>query len=95
VPSEAGVWYYFREMDYPHIRELYELGDTMARAATMMTSTTFTKKLVGSAWPPHFNKVVAEVQQKNIEAVGMPTWDAADQTLAKALQKSWVKRKTA
>jgi len=92
VPSEAGVWYYFREMDYPHIRELYELGDTMARAATMMTSTTFTKKLVGSAWPPHFNKVVAEVQQKNIEAVGMPTWDAADQTLAKALQKELGKK---
>jgi aminobenzoyl-glutamate utilization protein B len=92
VPSEAGVWYYFREMDYPHIHELYELGDTMAKAATMMTGTTFTKKLVGSAWPPHFNKVVAEVQQKNIEAVGMPTWDEADQTLAKALQKELGKK---
>jgi aminobenzoyl-glutamate utilization protein B len=87
VPSEAGVWYYFREMDYPHILESYELGDTMAQAASMMTGTTFTKKLVGSAWPPHFNKVIAEVQQKNIEAVGMPAWDAADQALAKALQK--------
>jgi aminobenzoyl-glutamate utilization protein B len=87
VPSEAGVWYYFREMDYPHILESYKLGDTMAQAAAMMTGTTFTKKLVGSAWPPHFNKVIAEVQQKNIEAVGMPKWDAADQTLAKALQK--------
>jgi aminobenzoyl-glutamate utilization protein B len=31
--------------------------------------------------------VVAEVQQKNIEAVGMPSWSEADQTLAKALQK--------
>jgi aminobenzoyl-glutamate utilization protein B len=92
VPSEAGVWYYFRELDYPHIRELYELGDTMAKAATMMTSTTFTKKVVGSAWPPHFNKVIAEIQQKNIEAVGMPTWDPADQTLAKALQKELGKK---
>jgi len=87
VPSEAGVWYYFREMDYPHIRELYDLGDTMAKAATMMTGTTFTKKVVGSAWPPHFNKVIAETQQKNIEAVGMPKWDDADQMLAKAVQK--------
>jgi aminobenzoyl-glutamate utilization protein B len=42
---------------------------------------------VGSAWPPHFNKVVAEIQQKNIERVGMPQWSDADQTLAKALQK--------
>src|SRR5882757_4284986 len=39
VPSEAGVWYYFREIDYPHIRDLYDLGDTMAKAATMMTGT--------------------------------------------------------
>jgi len=92
VPSEAAVWYYFREMDYPHIRELYDLGDTMAKAATMMTGTTFTKKLVGSAWPPHFNKVIAEVQQKNIEAVGMPKWDEADQTLAKAIQKELGKK---
>ena len=92
VPSEAGVWYYFREMDYPHIRELYDLGDTMAKAASMMTSTTFTKTVVGSAWPPHFNKVIAEIQQKNIEAVGMPVWDDADQTLAKAVQKELGKK---
>ncbi len=92
VPSEAGVWYYFRELDYPHIREMYELGDTMAKAATMMTGTTFTKRLVGSAWPGNFNKVIAEAQQKNIEAVGMPKWDDADQTLAKAVQKELGKK---
>src|SRR6185503_43410 len=67
VPSEAAVWYYFRELDYPHIKTLYDLGNTMAEAATMMTGTTVTRRVVGSAWPPHFNKVVAEIQQKNIE----------------------------
>jgi len=87
VPSEASVWYYFRELDYPHIKELYDLGNTMATAATMMTSTTADHHLVGSAWPPFFNKVIAETQQKNIEAVGMPAWSDADQQLAKALQK--------
>jgi aminobenzoyl-glutamate utilization protein B len=92
VPSEASVWYYFRELDYPHIRALYDLGDTMARAAALMTGTSFTKKVVGSAWPPHFNEVIAEIQQKNIEAVGMPKWDEADQTLAKALQRELGKR---
>jgi aminobenzoyl-glutamate utilization protein B len=87
VPSEASVWYYFRELDYLHIKELYDLGNTMATAATMMTSTTADHHLVGSAWPPFFNKVIAETQQKNIEAVGMPAWSDADQQLAKALQK--------
>ncbi len=86
VPSEASVWYYFRELDYPKIKALYELGDKMAQAAAMMTDTTVSRRVVGSAWPNHFNKVVAEVQSKNIEAVGMPQWSDADQTLAKALQ---------
>jgi len=87
VPSEATVWYYFRELDYIHIRELMELGDTMAKGATLMTGTTVGKRIVGSAWPTHFNKPIAEVQNKNIEMVGMPTWSEADQTLAKALQR--------
>jgi aminobenzoyl-glutamate utilization protein B len=87
VPSDAGVWYYFRELDYPKIKELYELGNKMAQAATMMTDTTVSQRVVGSAWPSHFNKIVAETQQKNIEAVGMPVWSEADQTLAGALQK--------
>src|SRR2546430_1875848 len=26
APSEAAVWYYFRELDYSHITEIYELG---------------------------------------------------------------------
>lgn len=87
VPSEATVWYYFRELDYVHIRELMELGDTMAKGATLMTGTTMSKRIVGSAWPTHFNKAIAEVQHKNIELVGMPQWSEADQTLAKALQR--------
>ena len=87
VPSDAAVWYYFRELDYSHIKELHDLGDTLARAAAMMTGTTVTQRLVGSAWPPHFNKVVAETEQQNIEKVDMPEWSEDDQTLAKALQK--------
>src|SRR5215471_8147758 len=87
VPSEAAVWYYFRELDYSHIRELFDLGNSIAESAAKMTGTTVDHKLVGSAWPPFYNKVVAETQQKNIETIGMPKWSDADQRLAKALQK--------
>ncbi|HSO75614.1 MAG TPA: peptidase dimerization domain-containing protein, partial [Blastocatellia bacterium] len=92
VPSAAGVWYFFRELDYPRIKELYELGNKMAQAAAMMTDTTVTQRIVGSAWPPHFNRIVSEAQQKNIEHVGMPEWSQADQTLARALQKEIASR---
>lgn len=87
VPDEASVWYYFREQDFARIRELHEYGSTMAKAAAMASGTTFTQRTVGSAWPSHFNKIVAEVQQKNIDLVGVPKWTEADQTLAKELQR--------
>src|SRR5690606_37025793 len=83
----ATVWYYFRELDYLHIKELLELVDTMAKGATLMTGTTLSKRIVGFAWTTHFNKPIAEIQQKNIDLVGMPQWSEADQTLAKSLQR--------
>ncbi len=87
VPQEATVWYYFREEDFPRIKEMQEFGATMAKAAAMATSTTVSQRVVGQAWPTHFNKPVAETQQKNIQMVGMPTWSDADQLLAKELQR--------
>jgi aminobenzoyl-glutamate utilization protein B len=87
VPSNASVWYYFRELDYPHIKEMWDLGNKMAKAAAMMTDTDVSWRLLGSAWPQHFNKPVAETVQANIKRVGLPAWDAADQAFAKMLQK--------
>src|SRR5437763_1283259 len=60
VPPTASVWYYFRELDYEHIKEMREIGDTMTQGAALMTNTTFTSRVLGSAWPGHFNKVIAE-----------------------------------
>lgn len=87
VPSEASVWYYFREIDYANISQMFEVGNTMAQAASMMTGTKVDSRILGSAWPGHFNKTIAETTYKNIEQVGLPTWSEADQTLAKALQR--------
>ena len=86
VPPNATVWYYFRETNYPNTKTLWELGDKLAKAATMMTDTEVSSRLLGSAWSGHFNKTIAEVMHANIERVGLPQWTEADQTLAKALQ---------
>jgi len=89
VPPTASVWYYFRELDYPHIRELFALGDTIARAAATMTGTTLASvRILGSAWPQHFNKVVAQATYENIKQVGLPQWSEADQALARAVQRT-------
>jgi aminobenzoyl-glutamate utilization protein B len=88
VPRSASVWYYFRQTTYPKIKELWETGNTMAQAAAMMTGTELMPmKVLGTAWPQHFNKAVAEAAFANIQKVGLPQWGADDQTLAKALQK--------
>ncbi len=87
VPEEASVWYFFREMDRPHVLELFELANTMAQSAAAMAGVTESRRILAGCWPMHFNKVIAEAQQKNIEAVGMPSWTEEDQRLARALQK--------
>jgi aminobenzoyl-glutamate utilization protein B len=87
VPPTAAVWYYFREADYDHIMEMWKIGDNMAKAAALMTDTTFTSRLLGSAWPGHFNRPIAEAMNENIKKVGLPQWSEDDQKLAHALQK--------
>jgi len=88
VPPVASVWYYFRELDYPRIQELFALGDTIARAAATMTGTTLAAvRILGSAWPQHFNKVVAQTMYENIKQVGLPQWTEPDQALARAVQR--------
>jgi aminobenzoyl-glutamate utilization protein B len=86
VPPVASVWYYFREWDFEHIRDLHAVGTKIAQAAAMMTDTTVTEQMLGAAWPGHFNKPLAEALYANIQSVGMPQWSDADQHLARAAQ---------
>ncbi len=88
VPPNASVWYYFRETDYDHIKQLWDIGNNMAKAAAMMTDTEVSSmRVLGSAWPGHFNKTIAELMHANIEKVGLPQWSADDIALAKAVQR--------
>ena len=87
VPSKASIWYYFRHVTYPKIMEVYDRAYKMAEGAALMTNTKVKKRVLGSAWPRHFNQVIAETMYENIKQVGLPEWSAADQQLARAVQK--------
>ncbi len=87
VPSKASIWYYFREVTYPKIMEAYQRGNEIAEGAALMTRTKMSKRILGTAWPRHFNKVIAETMYENIKEVGLPEWSDDDQILAKAVQK--------
>lgn len=88
VPSTANVWYYLRETDYPHIMEMWGVADSMAQGAALMTGTELQPvRVMGAAWPQHFNRPVAEAMFANIRRVGMPEWSEADQQMARAVQR--------
>ena len=87
VPALASVWYYFRELDYARIQSLFETGNAIAKAAAAMTDTTVEWRILGSAWPQHYNRPVAEAVHENMKVVGMPSWSDADLALAKGVQR--------
>jgi len=86
VPSKASVWYYLRERTYPAIKNMYDVALNIAEGASKMTDTKMSYRYMGSAWPGHFNKPIAEAMYENIKMVGLPEWTEDDVNLAKAVQ---------
>lgn len=87
VPSKATVWYFLRERTYADIKTMYDDAIRYANAVADMTETKVTHRLLGTAWPGHFNRPVAEAVYRNIRQVGLPAWDEDDQRFARAVQK--------
>jgi aminobenzoyl-glutamate utilization protein B len=86
VPSRAAVWYYIREIEYQGIRDNLDAAIRTAQGAALMTDTEMEYRILGTAWPRHFNRPVAEAMQRHIDAVGLPEWSDDDQLLARAVQ---------
>lgn len=93
VPSEASVWYFFREQSFDAIAKNFAIGNRIADAAALMTDTTVDHDIVGTAAPQYSNRPMAEADAANMAAIGLPAWDAADQALAHAIQKNLVSDK--
>ena len=88
VPPAATVWYFIREIEAADIRQNFAALQQIAEGAALMTDTRLLpRRIVGAAWPRHFNRPLALAMQANIEAVGMPQWSEADQAYARALQR--------
>jgi aminobenzoyl-glutamate utilization protein B len=89
VPQTASVWYYLRELDYDGITGLWAVADSVARGAAMMTGTTLLpSRVLGAAWPRHFNRPAAQAMAANIARTGMPAWTPQDQSFARAVQRA-------
>ncbi|MDE2986200.1 MAG: amidohydrolase [Gemmatimonadota bacterium] len=88
VPPSASVWYFIREMDYEGIKRNFDTAIRIAEGAAMMTDTEMSYRIIGAAWPRHFNRVVAETMYEHIQDVGLPEWTDDDHDFASAVQQS-------
>jgi aminobenzoyl-glutamate utilization protein B len=86
VPSQARIWFYFREQGFGSIARMFATGNDIADGAAKMTATSVSHRILGAAAPQHYNRPIAEAAQANIVAVGQPRWDANDQAFARAVQ---------
>ena len=87
VPSAASIWYFIREMDAEHILENRDKAIQVARGAALMTETEMEYRILGAAYPRHYNRPIAEAVYDQIRLVGLPEWSDDDQALARAIQE--------
>ena len=87
VPPLGSVWYFIRELDFENIQKNFDAANKIADAAAIMTDTTVTRRIIGTAAPRHFSKPIAEAMQTNIQQVGLPQWTEDEQEFAKAVQR--------
>ena len=88
VPDYARIWFEFRETSYEGANNLYLKARNVAQGAALMTGATFKETMLSACWPTRDNQTMAEIVQSNIELVGLPTWSAEEQALARAIQKA-------
>jgi aminobenzoyl-glutamate utilization protein B len=84
----AKVWYYLRETDVENVRKNFGICNRIADGAAMMTDTEVTRRILGASWPRHYNRILAETLQSNIEQVGLPQWTEDDDRFARAVQRA-------
>src|SRR5947209_4666142 len=87
IPDKGQIWWFVRDASMPAARETYDKLLKIAEGAALMTGTTWDVKYAASGWPQLAGKAIAEAIQKNIDAVGMPSWSDPEQAFAKGFQQ--------
>ena len=87
IPDYARVQWFVRDANGENVNEMVGRLRKAAEGAALATETTAKVTVLASTREPLYNETISQVVQKNLERVGAPKWDAADQALAKAIQK--------
>ncbi len=87
VPDRARTWYFIRDIDENLESRLSWVMDC-AKAAALMTQTTYEVKFLTAIHQRRSNKALAELIFKNIEAIGKPEYTAEEEAFARAVQEN-------
>jgi len=86
IPRVASVWWFFRDSMADGVLKLFEQAKKIAEGAALMTDTSVTVDVMAGVWPVRGNRTLAELVQRELEAVGMPEWTKTEDDLARAVQ---------
>ncbi len=86
IPSRAASWWYFRDPTAEGAGGLFERAKRIAQGAAMMADCEVSIDVRAAVWPVRLNQTIAEVIQRNVEAIGMPRWTEQEHAFARALQ---------
>jgi aminobenzoyl-glutamate utilization protein B len=86
VPRTAAVWWYFRDSTAEGTGKLFEQAKKIAEGAAMMSNTKVEVDVLSAVWPVRGNRTLAELVQREIELVGLPSWSKEEDELARSLQ---------
>jgi aminobenzoyl-glutamate utilization protein B len=87
IPALAACWWYFRDPTAEGARVLFERAQKIAQGAALMANCEVSIDVRAAVWPVRLNRTIAEVIQRNVEAVGMPVWTEQENDLARRLQR--------
>lgn len=86
VPRRASVWWYFRDSTADGAGKLFEQAKRIAEGAALMSNTKVEIDVMSAVWPVRGNRTLAELVEREIEAVGLPSWSAEEDALARTVQ---------
>ena len=88
VPAKAQVLYYLRNQSRAVVADLKERAIKAAEGAALGTGTTMEYEVVSGNFERLYNQRLAEVLQKNLEAVGGVAYDEREKAFAIDMLKS-------
>jgi aminobenzoyl-glutamate utilization protein B len=86
VPRRAAVWWYFRDSTADGAGKLFEQAKRIAEGAALMSNTKVETDVMSAVWPVRGNRTLAELVEREIETVGLPSWSEQEDALARAVQ---------